>query len=213
MQRKAAKKPRPFAGSATPITTLGKVMYHNPDRYEVTQLGVVVKRQSGVTVWQAWSYRATSVCMPTGQEAWSLLYDHGDAQDLYAGEAALELHGAETEAYMHGLQAQLPCLYIVLRASSGDAPFDIEMITASPYEAQDYDEMEDVTVEKVPMPHDVIAWVTTFIETHHVDEVFVKRQRDKKVFGETQDGIGDARIVQTADVYRTPLSRRKERVI
>lgn len=187
-------------------------MYHNPDRYDATRLGVVVRRQPGVTRWQKWSFRAASVCMPTGQEAWSLLYDHGQVQDLYAGEAELELHGADTEAYIHGLQAKLPCLYVVLRSALGDVPFEIEMITASPYEAQDYDEMEETTVEKVSMPQEIVAWITQFIENHHVDEAFVKRQRDKKVFGAKQEGIGDARIAQAADVYRTPLSRRKERV-
>lgn len=190
-------------------------MRKNPNRFEVTRLGVVLKRRKGVTPWQAWSYRASAVVMETGQPAWSLLRDDGDSQDFYLGASRLELHGAETEGYIHGLNAKLPCLYVVLREQEGESacPFVIELITASPYEAQDYDEMEDTIVEKVPMPQDVADWIKEFIETHHVDEVFVKRQRDKRFFGDDQDGIGDARISQISDVYRSPSVHRKERMI
>lgn len=190
-------------------------MFNNPNRFAVTTLGVVLKRRKGVTPWQNWSYRASGVVMDTGQAAWSLLRDDGDSQDFYLGSSQLELHGAETEAYIHGLTAQLPCLYVVLREADDhcDAPYVIELITASPYEAQDYDEMEETLVEKVPMPDDIAAWIKAFVETHHVEEEFVKRQRDKRVFGADQDGIGDARIAQISDVYRAPSTQRKERMI
>jgi hypothetical protein len=44
-----------------------------------------------------------------------------------------------------------------------------------------------------------------------VDDVFIKRRRDKTDIDLQEDGIGDARIRQTADVYRAPKTI-KERV-
>lgn len=40
--------------------------------------------------------------------------------------------------------------------------------------------------------------------------MFVKRRRNKSRVDALEDGIGDARIVQTTDVYRAP--RTKERL-
>ena len=59
-------------------------------------------------------------------------------------------------------------------------------------------------VEAIPMPDAVIAWVSTFIETHHEDEVFIKRKRSKKFDDPVEDGVGDPRIKQATDVYRAP---------
>jgi len=63
-------------------------------------------------------------------------------------------------------------------------------------------------VEKVPMTEGLIAWIRDFVELHHEDETFIKRRRDKQRVDAKQDGIGDARIRQTADVYRAPHARK-----
>ena len=86
------------------------------------------------------------------------------------------------------------------------------MVTASPYEAQDYTDSGEELVERVPMPEGVQAWVWEFIERFHVEETFIKRKRDKKRTDLVEDGIGDVRIAQTADVYRAPSLARKERL-
>ena len=66
---------------------------------------------------------------------------------------------------------------------------------------------EDI-VEAVPMPPGMVAWVRAFVEKHHAEEKFVKRRRDKKRIDLKEDGKGDARIRQTADVYRAPGARK-----
>ena len=133
----------------------------------------------------------------------------GDVTEFHARTLPLDLHGAETEAYLHGLSAEVPCVYVVMRPTdAGDWPLDLELVTASPYEAQDYTENGEDIVEKVPMPHGLVAWVRDFIEAFHEDEVFIKRKRDKKDVGQSQDGIGDPRIATTADVYASPMLKR-----
>ena len=59
------------------------------------------------------------------------------------------------------------------------------------------------------MPPELVAWLSSFVERHHRDEVFVKRQRKRWVDDRVEDGKGDARIRQEADVYRSPASRRR----
>ena len=62
------------------------------------------------------------------------------------------------------------------------------------------------------MPEALVAWVRGFVETHHEEGVFVKRKRNRAAVDAFEDGIGDARIAQTSDVYRSPHSIRRERL-
>jgi hypothetical protein len=64
-------------------------------------------------------------------------------------------------------------------------------------------------VEKIPMPEGLIAWVRDFAQAYHTDEEFKKRRRDRVKVDAQQDGIGDPRISQATDVYRSPTGRRR----
>lgn len=173
-------------------------------------LGVVVKRTPGVTRWAKHVWRAVAVLPGAGPSDWKEMRREGDAVEFHAATLPLELHRTATEGYLHGLSAKVPAIYVVMRDGEGDAPLDVSLVTASPYEAQDYADTGEELVEKVPMPEGLIAWVRDFTERHHEDEVFVKRRRDKSRVDRREDGIGDARIRQVADVYRAPS--RKERI-
>ena len=84
------------------------------------------------------------------------------------------------------------------------ADIELLLVTASPYDAQDYADNGEDLVEAIPMPEGVKAWVSEFIKLHHEDEVFIKRKRSKKFDDVTEDGVGDRRIKQVTDVYRAP---------
>lgn len=173
-------------------------------------LGVVIRRMPGVTRWARHVWKAVAVLPGAGEADWKELRREGDAVEYHAATLTLELYRTDTEAYLQGLSAEVPAIYVVMRdAEEGDAPLDITLVTASPFEAQDYADTGEEQVEKVPMPEGLIAWVRDFAEAHHEEEVFVKRKRDKKRIDLKEDGIGDARIRQVADVYRAP-SRREQ---
>ena len=123
----------------------------------------------------------------------------------------LELYVSDTEAYVHELQTRAPSVYIVLSPDDGspDTPWKVSLVTASPYEAQDYCDSAEVMVEKVPMPEGMQAWVADFVTRHHEEETFVKRKRKNWRADEAGDGIGDPRISKDSDVYSSPR-RRKE---
>jgi len=170
-------------------------------------LGIVLRRVPGVTRWVRHVWKAVAV-LPGAQDAsWRELRRDGDAVEYHAATVLLELFRTDTEAYLHGLSAKTPSIYVVMRESAGEDPLEIVLATASPYEAQDYADTGEELVEKVPMPEGLVAWIRDFINLHHEDEVFVKRRRNKARVDLKEDGKGDARIRQIADVYRAPSSK------
>lgn len=185
----------------------------DPNRFDAMPVGIVLRRTPGVTRWAAWVWKAVDVLPGAGQADWRVLREDRDATFVHAATPTLELHGADTEAYLHGLTAVTPSLYAVLREADDHArPLEVVLLTASPYEAQDYADNGEDIVEKIAMPPAIQAWVSDFVDAHHQDEVFKKRKRDKKDIGLVEDGIGDVRISQLADVYRSPILAKKERL-
>ncbi|WP_269571743.1 DUF3305 domain-containing protein [Roseobacter sp. CCS2] len=184
-------------------------MKHGSDKYDVLPVGVVMQRTPGVTAWAKWSWTARAV-LPGAQPAhWVEMRRDGETTEYHAGTLDLELHRADTEAYLHGLHAKDPSVYIILREGAGDAPLDLVLLTVSPYEAQDYADSGEEIIEKVPMPPALRAWVEDFVEKHHQEETFIKRKRDKKRIDLRQDGIGDARVSRGSDVYASPRRLRE----
>ncbi|NOD63600.1 MULTISPECIES: DUF3305 domain-containing protein [unclassified Ruegeria] len=168
-------------------------------------VGVIVRKTPGVTRWARWNWRAVAVLPGAGPADWQELRREGDAVEYHAATLPLTLWADETEAYMVNLSDGLPSLYLVLRDElQGDVPLNAVLITASPFEGQDYADTGEEIVEKIPMTEGLIAWVRDFTLQHHKDEVFIKRRRDKKRTDLVEDGKGDPRIRQTSDVYRAP---------
>jgi hypothetical protein len=173
-------------------------------------LGIVLRQAPGVTRWARWSWSAVAVLPGAPEADWRELRREGEAVEYHAGTVTMELHGADTEAYVHELGSERPSVYVVMRPTDDDArPFGFVTVTASPYEAQDYTDSDVQQVERVAMPLSVLGFVQDFVATHHREETFVKRRRDKKRVDLTQDGVGDARISQATDVYRSPSTRRE----
>lgn len=176
----------------------------------VIPVGVVLRRLPGVTRWAKWSWRAVAVLPGAAEANWVELRREGDSVEYHADTVGMELWRTDTEAYQTALNTEVPSVYVVLREDP-EAPegreLSVLLVTASPYDAQDYTDSGEEIVERVPMPPQLIAFLRDFIADHHQDEVFVKRRRDKKRIDLTEDGKGDARISQMSDVYRAP--RRK----
>jgi len=186
-------------------------VFHNANMYRTMPVGVVLRKTPGATRWATWNWTASAVLPGAGPADWHVLRREGEAVEYHAATVTLELHGAETEAYLHGISAEIPSVYVVMRDGDGDddCPLEVVLITASPYEAQDYTDSGEEIVEKVAMPHGMVAWVRDFVTEFHEHEVFVKRKRDKKRIDLTQDGIGDPRVGKAADIYASPTLKRR----
>lgn len=187
-------------------------MIINPKAYRTMPVGVVLRRTPGVTRWAKYAWRAVAVLPGAGDASWKELRREGDAIEYHAATPVLELHGAEAEAYLNGLSDAVPSVYVVMRSSDdpqGPFPYEVLKITASPYEAQDYTDSGDELVEKVPMPHGLVAWVRSFVEEFYREEVFIKRKRKNARVDQKEDGIGDPRIEKAGDIYASPALKRR----
>lgn len=189
-------------------------MIHNPDQYQTMPIGVVLRKTPGVTRWVKWAWQAIAVLPGAPDADWRLLSKDGEVEEFHAATPYLELHGAESEAYLVNLSDKIPAIYVVLRQADNDEkPYEVLLVTASPFEAQDYADSGEDLVEKVAMPDGLIAWIRDFAQKFHHEEKFVKRRRDTHRTDRVEDGVGDARITQVTDVYRAPATpERKERI-
>ena len=174
-------------------------------------VGVVVRRTPGATRWAKYAWRAVAVLPGAGPAEWKEMRREGDAVEFHAGTAEMELWRTDTEAYLVAISNEPPSVYVIMRESEDPAAehaLELIGVTASPYEAQDHTDTGEEIVEPVPAPEGLVAWIREFVTRHHVEEQFVKRKRDKKRIDMVEDGRGDARIAQTADVFRSPASKR-----
>ncbi len=185
-------------------------------------LGIVLRRQPGISRWAQWVWRVAGVLPGAGPASWKLLRREGEAEEYHAATVALKLYRADAEAYAAELQTESPAVYVVLSevpAAAGagedgrsDGPargLDVLLATVSPFEAQDYADSGEEIIEQVPMPAALRELVAAFVQEHFRPERFRKRRRDKVDLDRVEDGIGDARIRQMSDVYRAPSRQRR----
>ncbi len=147
----------------------------------VIRIGVIVSCKQPTSAWSdpVWRARGVMLDVPTGPEWRELAQGEGFTQYLTT-RAQLELFRKETEAYIANIESNDPALFVVLRESeTDDAPVEVHLVTASPFEAQDYMDSSEETVDRVAMPEPLVAMVEAFIAQHHVEEKFRKRKRDQ----------------------------------
>lgn len=143
-------------------------------------LGVVVERREIDNPWQDHEWRPVAVIPGAAPvEEWIELARDESAVRYLAATLPLEPRRRETEAYLVNFSNEVPLVYVLLTSDDeAGANHEVKavLVTASPYEAQDYLDAGEDVVEGVAMPDGVIAWVQAFIDRHHVDEPFKKRK-------------------------------------
>lgn len=150
-------------------------------------LGVVVERRALSNRWVPFAWRPVAVIPGAGEMDpkgdWLPLTSGEGWDQFHAGTLPLRLFPKETEGYRFNLSQEPPCLFVVLRSNEDDEelPHDVVpfLVTACPYEAQDYLDSGDDIVEPVTMPDAVVAFVQAYVDKHHVDEPFEKRKRKR----------------------------------
>lgn len=178
-------------------------------------LGVVIRKQPGVTRWARWIWRPVAVLPGAAEAEWRELRREGEAVEYHAATVRFEVHRAETEAYRVALSREPPSVYVILRPAeqpNAAHPVEVFQVTASAFEAQDYLDSGEEIVEPVPMPPALIAWLSDFVGRHHKDEPFVKRKRRSAEAEAPEAERGDRRV-REGDVFDAPdPRRRKERL-
>ncbi|SDY40781.1 Protein of unknown function [Jannaschia faecimaris] len=168
-------------------------------------VGILIRRAPGVTRWVAQNWTFVGIIPHAPRADWKLMREDGDVAEYHAATLTLQMHRKDTDSLVQNLTSQQPSVWVALRGTGRPDPV---LVTASPFEASFHDVDAEDRIEKVAMPKGMIEWVETFVALHHEDDPFVKRKRDRREEGEAQDGKGDERIAQVADVWRNPQSLR-----
>ena len=151
------------------------------DRVLSIALGVVIAHEKIDHPWQEYAWRPVSVFLGAPAiEDWRELRRDATATHYHAATLPLELHPKETIGYVANLDAGEPLVYVVLR-EGGDSgkPINVAVVTASPYDAEVYGYDSSEIVDTVAMPQPLIELLEAFVAEHHVEEPFVKRQRQR----------------------------------
>jgi uncharacterized protein DUF3305 len=143
-------------------------------------VGVLVERSKSASPWADFHWRPSAVLTGVPDTPpWTKLFDDGDRATFYAGATNIELFRTETANYRDNLRLEMPLLWIILRPVEGDPPYELASVTADPAEGEAMTETGVNLVESVAMPKPMQEAIAAFVAEHHVEQVFVKRKRDR----------------------------------
>lgn len=150
-------------------------------------VGVLVEKRPAKSVWIDAVWRPVAV-MPGEAPAapWTPLAQEEDGTVRYwAGVERLVLYRGDVEAYRFNLEGT-PKIYVILRPRSGEIPYELHLVTLSPYEAQDHLDSDEDIVEALPVVPQILEFLERFVAAQPDPPAFVKRKRDKAVKEEVQ---------------------------
>jgi hypothetical protein len=143
-------------------------------------VGVLVERRKAVSPWADFLWRpVTALPGKPDTEPWTVISADAERTCFYAGFAEVELHRSETSHYLDNLKSGAPKLWIALRPTGGDPPYDLFSVTADPAEGESFTQWSTDIVEAVPMPETFRHVLEAFVVEHHVERTFFRRQRDR----------------------------------
>lgn len=157
-------------------------------------VGVVVERRKAKSVWVDFLWRPVSVFVGSPSAApWTPLGTGTETTLFYAGEATIELHRTESTNYRDNLASGAPSLWVALKPSTSEQPYEILAVTADPAEGEAFTDAGTNLVEAVPMPPEVLETVVRFMTEHHIERPFIKRRREpaEPVLARREDRKGD----------------------
>lgn len=142
-------------------------------------IGVVLERRKAKSPWADFVWRPVAVLPGVPDAApWTTLDEDTDRANFYAGAAKVDLYRPDTSGYRDNLATGEPLLWVVLRPTGAEPPYELSAVTAEPSEGEAFTEGATNLVDTVPMPDAVRAVVADFIAEHHVERAFVRRKRD-----------------------------------
>jgi hypothetical protein len=144
-------------------------------------VGIVVERRKAQSDWIDFTWKPVTVLAGLPDTSpWTMLSEDGNGgATFYAGAAEIELYRTETTNYRDNLATGAPMLWVALRPTGVEPPYEIFAVTADPAEGEAWTQSSGDLVDVVPMPEVVCAAIVAFIAEHHVERPFFKRKRDR----------------------------------
>lgn len=170
------------------------------------EVAVVMRRERLSSPWQPWRWTLHDV-VPNeaafGEGARRIYADEvGQQRWLHPGYK-VELFRDEAEGYLLNATSPAPCWFVLWRMEE-EASVDAEpiarplIVTLSYSEAARWMDAQE-TVEQVPAPADVAAWMRGFAEEHFTPEV--KKRKRPESFRPLQDRFGNPVSISTGKKY------------
>lgn len=154
-------------------------------------VAVLLRRRRLDNPWQDEEWHAHAVIMETGRETDGFAADKKETINASPWVSAdiirvpvdpLEIHAKEVEGCRVNLESVQPVLWVIIdpEEEGGPAsPVQVQRVTASAYEAQEYLDAGDLVVDVVPMPDDIRTCLAAFIAAQPTPEPFKKRKNRK----------------------------------
>jgi hypothetical protein len=144
------------------------------------EVGVVVERRKAQSQWIDFTWRPVAVLTGAPDAApWTVLSQDGDGTTFFAGSGEVALFRTETGNYRDNLATGAPTLWVALRPTGAEPPYQLFGVTADPAEGEAWTEAGNDLVDVVPMPERVREMIAAFVAEHHVERPFHKRERDR----------------------------------
>jgi hypothetical protein len=143
-------------------------------------VGIVVERRRAQSPWIDFTWKPVAALAGLPDAApWTMLSQEGDGASFYAGAAEIELYRTETANYRNNLGSGAPMLWVALRPTGVEPPYEIFGVTADPAEGEAWAQSDSDLVDVVSMPAVVRETIDAFVAEHHVEQPFYKRKRDR----------------------------------
>jgi len=172
-----------------------------PGQRPGVQVAVVMRRERIANRWQPWRWSLAEVVPDEaafGDRPRLLLRSEDEERWLHPG-FRVELFRDDAEGYHLNATTPAPCWFVLWRmeeeAGVADEPMPLPvMVSLSYHDAGRWLDAQE-TVEQVPAPDGVVAWMRAFAAEHYVIEP-KKRQRPAS-FLPLQDRFGNRATVST----------------
>src|SRR4051812_40035418 len=102
-------------------------------------VGVVVERRKAVSHWIDFTWRPVAV-LPGEPQAtpWTVLSENAETTVFYAGRAEVALYASDSSNYRDNLSTGDPKLWVVLRPTDAQPPFEVVCVTADGSEGEGF---------------------------------------------------------------------------
>jgi hypothetical protein len=143
-------------------------------------VGVVIERRKAKSQWADFVWRPVAVLPGVPDAApWTALDGDIDRMNFYGGGAEIELYPSDASGYRDNLATGAALLWVALRPTGLEPPYEIAAVTAEPSEGETFTGSATDIVETVPMPEPVRATIAAFVAEHRVEHPFIRRKRDR----------------------------------
>jgi len=139
----------------------------------------VVERRKATSQWVDFTWQPV-MALPGRPDAvpWTVLSIDPGIATFYAGSTEIALYRTESGNYRDNLVCGVPLLWVALRPTGLEPPYELFAVTADPTEGESFTQTGKDLVATVSMPAAVREIVEAFVAAHPVEQPFHKRKRD-----------------------------------